>query len=576
MSPMDSRKLPAMPRPTLYNGLVACLLSVAIGYVIGSPNIPEAAIRGSPGGGCGPVEYTIQGGFPNCLQFSDLLWGFAIGSFCLGACIGSLSGATIQTRHGRKRTMVLSDALFIFGSLVISLSYQQAQFIIGRMVLGFACGLAGVVTPSYLNEISTVRSRGTMGTFHQLFLVVGLLISNLVGLIWTDPPGWRVTLAMNGVPSVLHLMLIRTVVESPKFLLARGHIEQGRRVLQKLRGSELDVDIEIEFSEMVRTASGGDPQMEPMTVVEAHREQLVQQPLDPQADLEGEKFNNNPLFVVERGDSAATIAVVSSTQTSAAGRAIPKTDFQDKERQSPCKDDTQEAYTIITLFRSECRSLALVGISIHFLQQASGINGLVYYSTSFLSTVFGNGESTSRLITLGVSCCNMVCTLLGVFLINRLPRRTLLLLSMGGISLSALLLIIGAYAKVGILVVVAVFLYIATFAIALGPIPWMLLSEMLPTYALDAGSAVATAVNWGTNFIIGLLFPTLSNALGNATFILFGGFTVLGFFYVLRFVPETRNRSVESVMASKGISMRNADKNCSSTAAAVAAAAIQH
>lgn len=74
MSPMDSRKLPSMPRETLYNGLVACLLSLSIGYVIGSPNIPEASIRGSPGGGCGPVQYTIQGGFPNCLEFSDLLW----------------------------------------------------------------------------------------------------------------------------------------------------------------------------------------------------------------------------------------------------------------------------------------------------------------------------------------------------------------------------------------------------------------------------------------------------------------------------------------------------------------------
>jgi len=464
--------------------------------------------------------------------------------------------------------MALSDSLFILGSLVISLSYHQAQFIIGRMVLGFACGLAGVVTPSYLNEISTVRARGTLGTFHQLFLVVGLLISNLVGLAWTEPPGWRLTLAVNGVPSLIHLMLIGTVLESPKYLLRRGRIEQGRRVLQKLRGSELDVDIEMEFSEMVRSTSGGEQITDgggQMKVVEAQKEQLTG-PLDSQMMDNGDEKHNTTFNsitlppVVERGDSSTTIAVVPSTSaptTAAAASSAPKTDSRNKERQFPREDDPQAAYTIVTLFRSDCRSLAIIGITIHFLQQASGINGLVYYSTSFLSSVFG--DSSSRLITLGVSCCNLVSTLLGVLLINRLNRRTLLLLSFGGISLSALLLIIGAYAKIGILVVIAVFLYIATFAIALGPIPWMLLSEMLPTYALDAASAVATAVNWGTNFIIGLIFPTLSKSMGNATFILFGGFTVLGFFYVLHFVPETRNRSVEAVMASKGISMRGSD-----------------
>ncbi|KAG0055350.1 hypothetical protein BGZ83_008870 [Gryganskiella cystojenkinii] len=562
---IDSRKLPAMPGQTMYNGQVACLLSLSIGYVIGSPNIPEAAIRGNSGGGCGPAPFTVQNGFPNCLEFSDLLWGFAIGCFCLGACVGGLFGGTFQTRQGRLRTMAFSDVLFILGSLVISLSYHQAQFIIGRVMLGFACGLAGVVTPTYLNEISTARARGTLGTFHQLFLVVGLLISNLVGLAagTVQPWGWRVTLAVNGVPALIHLLLLKTTQESPKYLIARGQMEVARQVLQKLRGPEDAIDVGMEFLEMARAVTGGgssgvDEDKVAKTIVVDEQTALKEgerqgQTNEPPKSLVGEekvKGKENLSASIDHTDPFATIAAVAPPTS-----ILPSNGWDGHDSADP-----QEAYSIITIFRSELRPLAIVGITIHFLQQASGINGLVYYSTSFLSSVFGNGVNSSRLITLGISCCNLVSTTLGVLLINRLPRKTLMLLSFAGISLSALLLVVGAYANIGIMVVIAVFLYIASFAVALGPIPWMLLSEFLPTYAVGSASAVATAVNWGSNFIIGLVFPTLSKAMGHATFILFGAFTTFGFFYVWFFVPETRNRSVESVLAEMAIPLRKTIK----------------
>jgi MFS family permease len=413
---------------------------------------------------------------------------------------GGLSGGLVQNIFGRKRTMFISNIFFILGALLLGLTYHQAQFIVGRIIIGFACGLGGVVAPTYLGEISSIKGRGTMGTMYQLLIVVGILISNLIGLGLSTAPKWRILLAINGIPALIQLFMLPSLVESPRYLVSQNRLEEARASLQKLRGA--GSNIEHEFADIIQLLLGRGSSTTAR----------------PNTDSAFEEYKNDP-------EAAAT------------GAGATKN------------------YSIGRLFSSECRGLALLGILIHFLQQASGINGLIYYSTTFLGDVFGAGNS--KYITVGVSCCNLLATLASVALIDRTGRRTLLLISFAGVSLSSILLVIGAYVDVGVLVVVAVFLYTASFAIGLGPIPWLLLSELLPTYALSAASAVATGVNWGTNFIIGLVFPSLNRGMGNATFILFAAFTAFGFFYTWCFVPETRPRSIEEIMAEKGVAPRS-------------------
>ncbi|KAI7823261.1 major facilitator superfamily domain-containing protein [Gamsiella multidivaricata] len=526
---MDSRTLAFLPNHLMYSALVTSLTSLSIGYVIGSPNILEAAIRGEDGS-CGAFPFTIQGGFPNCLKFSDLIWGFAVGSFCLGACVGGLVAGGIQNKVGRIRTMLISNFIFILGSLILSLTYHQAQFVLGRIVLGLACGLGGVVAPTFLGEITTVQARGTLGTFHQLFIVVGLVTSNIASLAWSHPPGWRVVFAVNVVPPLLQCLLLPTMVESPRYLVSQRRLKEAYSSLQKLRGPENEIDVHKELDEMVLLLLG-----------EQHFEIL--------------NHGAHQLAVPEQLQTITPIQQGGSLTTM-------KSDSTDAHPSNILKyggkggTDNQEPYGILELFRSECRGLATIGVLVHFLQQASGINGLVYYSTSFLSDVFGSDNS--RYITFGVSCCSLISTILSVYLINRFNRRTLLMASFAGISLSAALLITGAYCNVGHLVAVAVFLYIVSFAFALGPIPWLLLSEMLPTYAVSPASSVATGVNWGTNFIIGLVFPSMTKTLGSGTFILFGAFNIFGIIYIWHWVPETRGRSIEQVMGEKGVPLRSA------------------
>ncbi|KAF8933826.1 hypothetical protein BGZ47_010687 [Haplosporangium gracile] len=495
---MDSREV-GFPGYMIYCGLMASVTSLSIGYVIGSPNVPETAIRGKDGH-CDPAA--PHSGFPGCFEFADLLWGFAVGSFCLGAMVGGLSGGTVQNIFGRKKTMFISNIFFIVGAILLGLTYHQAQFIVGRIIIGFACGLGGVVAPTYLGEISSIRSRGTMGAMYQLLIVVGILISNLIGLGLSTAPKWRILLAINGVPALIQMFLLPSLVESPRYLVSQNRLEEARVSLQKLRGS--NTNIEQEFADIVQLLLG-------------------------RGSSAGTRPNGDSAFEEYKADPEAAV--------------------------TPTNASASRNYSITRLFTSECKGLALLGILIHFLQQASGINGLIYYSTTFLGDVFGSGNS--KYITVGVSCCNLLSTLASVALIDRTGRRTLLLISFAGVSLSSILLVIGAYADVGVLVVVAVFLYTAAFAIGLGPIPWLLLSELLPTYALSSASAVATCVNWGTNFVIGLVFPSLNKGLGNGTFILFAAITAFGFFYTWFFVPETRARSIEEIMSEKGVAPRS-------------------
>ncbi|KAI1317094.1 hypothetical protein EDD11_008981 [Mortierella claussenii] len=503
---MDSREV-GFPGYMLYCGLVGALTSLSIGYVIGSPNVPETSIRGLKGA-CGPHPYTHQGGFPNCFEFADLLWGFAVGSFCLGALVGGLTGGTVQNIYGRRRTMFISNLFFIIGALLLGLTYHQAQFIVGRIIVGFACGLGGVVAPTYLGEVSTIKGRGTMGTMHQLLIVVGILVSNLIGLGLSGPPKWRILLALNGVPPLIQLFLLPSLVESPRWLVSKNRLPEAHEALQKLRGHASN--IEHEFSDIVTLLLG-----------------------------RGHNANRGRVAAAQTGDSAFE-------------EVNYKADLEAPA--TATSTGSPHNYSIVRLFTSECKGLAVMGLLVHFIQQASGINGLIYYSTSFLGDVFGEGNS--KYITVGVSLCNLLSTLASVFLVDRAGRRTLLLISAAGVSGSSILLVIGAYAGVGVLVVVAVFLYTAFFAIGLGPIPWLLLSEMLPTYALSPASSVATAVNWGTNFVIGLVFPSLNKGLGNGTFILFAAITAAGFFYIWFFVPETRARPIEDIMAEKGVAPR--------------------
>jgi MFS transporter, SP family, galactose:H+ symporter len=184
------------------------------------------------------------------------------------------------------------------------------------------------------------------------------------------------------------------------------------------------------------------------------------------------------------------------------------------------------------------------GVALAVIQQITGINTVIYYApTIFQAAGFHSAES-SILATAGVGLVNVLMTVVSIPLIDRVGRRPLLLISLSGMSVSLAALALGfviggeALTWIGIL---SLAIYIASFAIGLGPVFWLLISEIFPLSVRGQAASVATMSNWLSNTVVSLTFLSLLNALGSVwTFLLYAALCVFGVWFCLRFVPETK------------------------------------
>jgi MFS transporter, SP family, galactose:H+ symporter len=191
------------------------------------------------------------------------------------------------------------------------------------------------------------------------------------------------------------------------------------------------------------------------------------------------------------------------------------------------------------------------GMALAVIQQITGINTVIYYApTIFRAAGFHSNES-AIIATAGVGLVNVLMTVVSIPLIDRLGRRPLLLISLTGMGVSLAALGIGfavggdALKWIGVL---SLAVYIASFAIGLGPVFWLLISEIFPLNVRGQGASLATMANWLSNFIVSLTFLSLLNALGSVwTFLLYAALCVVGIWFCLRFVPETKGVPLELI-----------------------------
>jgi SP family galactose:H+ symporter-like MFS transporter len=195
----------------------------------------------------------------------------------------------------------------------------------------------------------------------------------------------------------------------------------------------------------------------------------------------------------------------------------------------------------------------IVGMGLYFLQQLSGINAVIYYApVIFEHAGFGNAQ-TQVLATIGIGLVNFLTTILAMWLIDRWGRRRLLVFGFIGTAGSLLLIALAALMP-GVLpdwvVIVSLAAYIASFAISLGPLPHVMMSEIFPLRVRGAGMSMASVSNWGFNFVVVFAFPILLQGIGLAgTFVLFAVVCLGGVAFTLSHVPETNGLSLERIEA---------------------------
>lgn len=205
------------------------------------------------------------------------------------------------------------------------------------------------------------------------------------------------------------------------------------------------------------------------------------------------------------------------------------------------------------LFSSVNRPVVIIGIALFMFQQLSGINTVIYYAPSIFAQAGFESVSSQILATVIIGLVNVLSTIVAMSLVERLGRFQLLALGFIGTSVSLAAIFIGSVMQVEYmnwLSLAALISYIIFFAISIGPLPWVMMSEIFPLKLRSAGMGLSSVSNWFFNAVVVLLFPIMAASLGVAnTFGIFSLLCLVGLWFTVKYIPETQGISLEAIEA---------------------------
>ena len=400
----------------------------------------------------------------NDIPLNSFTDGLVVSSMLIGAIIGSGASGPLADKLGRRRLVLFIAIIYIIGSITLFIAPNITILVIGRLIIGLAVGGSMATVPVYLSEMAPTELRGSLGTLNQLMITIGILSAYIVNYAFADIEGWRWMLGLAVVPSIILLIGIVFMPESPRWLLEHRS-EQAARDVMKIT------------------------------------------------------FDNNEEINTEIKEMREISAISESTW------AVIKSPW--------------------------LRPTLIIGCIFALFQQIVGINAIIFYAPTIFSKA-GLGEATSILGTVGIGTINVLVTIIAVFIVDKVDRKKLLVTGNIGMVTSLIIMAVLIW-TIGItssswIIIICLSLFIVFFGITWGPILWVMLPEMFPTRARGAATGVATLVlNIGT-LIVAQLFPILNNALSTEwVFLIFAMIGVFALAFVIKYLPETRGRSLEEI-----------------------------
>ncbi len=425
---------------------------------------------------------------------SKLELGWSVASLSLAAALAMLASGPLSDRFGRLPVLRAAACLFAVSAVASALAASFTMLVIARIVGGFGVGAALVIAPMYIAEMSPARLRGRMVSLNQLNIVIGISVaffSNyLILRLGNSGAGWVATLALDSAG--WRWMLGVEALPALAYLLFLFAVPESPRWLV-MRGRD---------AEALATL------------------QRVDGP-----DRAGEEI------------AAIKASIAGSRQ---AGETI--------------------GTHLAALFSRPMRLVLGIGLIVAVLQQITGINSVFFYAPMIFEQS-GIGKDAAFMQAVLVGLTNLVFTVLAILLIDRVGRKPLLLSGVAGIAICMMTLAWGFStpdaAQAGgeittnpTLILAGILGFVACFALSVGPVMWVLFSELFPNRVRGIAISLLGLVNSGVSFLVQLLFPWQLENMGNAaTFFLYGVFAVIGLALLARLLPETRGKTLEELEA---------------------------
>jgi sugar porter (SP) family MFS transporter len=450
----------------LYVVFLATLGPFQFGYHLGELNAPQKVIMCQSHTAIDSKSY-----LPACIPLEISEWGLVQSSFGWGGLLGALFAGAAATKYGRVLVMRILTVFLLLGSLLESGASSMFMLVLGRTLSGIGAGAATVVCPLYVAEVSPQARRGTCGSFTQVMVNTGIMVSQIMGFLFSSNSPWRLILVSPCILSVLTLIGLTAVVETPKWLAANGQHANMKLALRRLRGA--DADMREEISSLNCQATGDESP-------------LLSSSLSP---------------VYEKRASVTFVEAVAHPSH---------------------------------------RRAVIAVVAVFMAQQLTGINSVVMYSVSILGSIL---PTSAALVSVMVSALNVAVSVSSTPLPDCLGRKRSLLISIAGMGTSAVLLVFGLSRNVTGLTVAALMAFVCSFAMGLGPVPFLLPSELVGSDAVGATSSWALSASWLSTICVAQLFPIFNELLphGNVYWIFAGIALILGLFIAWQ-LPETNGR----------------------------------
>jgi len=389
--------------------------------------------------------------------------GLTVSSALWGTVIGAMVAGYPGDRYGRRASLRMLAVLYLLSAIGCAFAWNWGSFVLSRFIGGLAIGGSSVLGPMYIAEIAPARLRGRLvGTF-QFNIVFGILMayfSNyVIGMGGFGDAEWRWKLGIAAVPSLLFLIMLYTIAESPRWLVKEGRAAEGREVLRLT----------------------GEPNYE--------------------QDLK---------------------AIVESI-------------------------DSEHGLGSEPLFKAKYKLPIFLAVSIGMFNQLSGINAILYYLNDIFAKA-GFDKVSSDLQAVAIGFTNLVATMIAMSVIDRLGRKTMLLIGAVGTaaSLAGVAWIFASGANEHLLVWLLV-AFIAFFAFSQGAVIWVYLSEVFPNRVRAKGQSLGSATHWIMNAMISYSFPVIAASSGAAPFVVFSVMMAAQFVVVLFTYPETKGLTLEEM-----------------------------